>query len=409
VYIATVTNQIDGMGSGIYAVGVCTNTQFSCNDLIGCRHGFYFQPGTGAAATYISNQGWFNSADGTGRASDNFWQNTISDRIAGDLNIDSTYGQPKWFFRGNHDSQPYSPDIAPGSFIYYSVVPKGNTNVLSRCTGLPEPIEGEDIDGALREQRYGDIVREEISYEVLEEEFEYFNEEYLYEVLYSNPDIMYLGEPDDSSYINFYNYLTNSTIAEFVEIQELIDTENINDALQNNGIVVAQTLIETNKQIVNDIYLNTLAQKVDFDSNQRQTLLSIAMLTPYIGGDGVYTARVMLGIDPDDYNLLYSPNPFGNSYNGRKKDNEAKETFLFKIYPNPAKEKLTVEFYYSGIIEKTSLILYSTLGVKIETIVFNTNRVKHTFSVKDLKPGVYFYEFLNNYETKSGKIIIEKQ
>ena len=55
-----------------------------------------------------------------------------------------------------------------------------------------------------------------------------------------------------------------------------------------------------------------------------------------------------------------------------------------------------------------SLILYTTLGTKVKTIVFNTNKVIHAFSVKDLKPGIYFYEFVNNNEIKSGKVIIEK-
>ena len=159
--------------------------------------------------------------------------------------------------------------------------------------------------------------------------------------------------------------------------------------------LVAQNVIETNIQATNDIYLNTLAQDVELDSIDRQNLFAIAMLTPYVGGEGVYAARAMLGIDPEDYNLPYRI--------GRPLDSTViVEINGVKLYPNPTDNRLTIEF--DNKIETVQIIIYNLLGKEvINKSIYNQTS---TIDLIKLKSGIYFYKISgNSIETISGKII----
>jgi hypothetical protein len=383
--------EIKNMGAGIYVVGNCNLSQIACNDLTLCRNGIFFQPNTtqnGIAATYISQQGYSN------RASDNFWTATINEqRLMGGLNSNNNVD---WYFRGDNvlNNKFYIGNLP--FLLDNKIVKINNTNVISQCLGLPAP-NPESLDWRIameqRDERLGSIIREDIKYEILEDEFESYDEQYLFELLYSNPELMYLGEIDDTAYINFYNYRTNSTIAEFVEIQNLIDIENLNDALQNNGLLVAQTLIETNKRVVNDIYLNSWAQNIDYDSVQKQALLDIAMLTPYIGGIGVYSARVMLGIEPEDFHLPYRfVKPLDSIH--------VSQLNHIKVYPNPVDNILNIELIE---IENVQLNIYNTVGQKV--LAFEIKNQSSQIDITSLKSGIYYYTISGeNIETVTGKI-----
>jgi hypothetical protein len=208
---------------------------------------------------------------------------------------------------------------------------------------------------------------------------------------------MNLGDPDDTPYVNFYNYLTNSNIREFVELQELIDEDDINQALMDNGVIVAQNVIETNKQYVNDVYLNSFAQGKYFDSIQEQTLLAIAMLTPYVGGDAVYSARVMLGFNPNDYGLAYRQ---GNPEDSASVVNDAD---IFHVYPNPAKNYLIVETDHL-LAFNTTFTLYDLSGREVLSHVLAKNNSYFSIDISYLKAGTYHYIIGNN--TKNAGILI---
>ena len=162
-----------------------------------------------------------------------------------------------------------------------------------------------------------------------------------------------------------------------------------------SSTLMAQTVIETNKKVTNDIYLNTWAQNIEIDSIQKQTLFNIAMLTPYIGGVGVYSARAMLGIDPEDYNLPYRIGYFADT---TKTDMENNIT----VYPNPTKDKLIIEF--NNEFDNAEFVLYDLLG-KVHIIKTISGR-KVIINLDEISSGIYFYTLKGyNFETLTGKII----
>lgn len=390
----TDNKNITRMSAGIYVVGNCHLSQFACNDIDTCYTGIYFKPNSsqnGISATIISQQGYSQ------RASDNFWTATVNEqRIAGNLNSSNYFD---WYFRGDDiQTNKFATYLNNTNAVYYNITPILNTNVATQCVGIPDPNpDPNDWMYAMqqREERFGDIVREEVNYEVLEDEFEDYDEAYLYEMLYANPELMNIGNEHDTAYINFYNYRTNSTIAEFIEIQELIDSGNVSQALQDNGILTAQTVIETNQIVTNDIYLNTWAQNIEIDSIQRQTLFSIAMLTPYVGGEGVYSARAMLGIDPEDYNLPYRLGHYTDTVIVEEENN-------IKVFPNPTNSNITIEF--NKEFDNAEFILFDIIGK--ELLHQNINGTEVKIDLSKLNSGIYFYSIKgNNFETITGKII----
>ncbi len=388
---------MNNLGSGIWVNGDCHNTQFYCNELKNCTKGIYtYSPlqNTGFA-TIVTHQGSIANS----RPQDNFFINMSNpnNRIDGQLNINFIPGRARWRYRSGNNG--FYPNI-PSSHFYHQeeILPNPQTLCTNGIIPPPDP-EDEEYLG-FREENYGYIVRNELDYIEYEDEFEYYDSLYLYELLYSDPDIMNLGEPEDTPYVNFYNYLTNSNIREFVELQELIDENDINQALMDNGAIVAQNVIETNRQYVNNVYLNSFALGRYFDSIQEQTLMAIAMLTPYIGGDAVYSARVMLGINPNDYGLAYRQGNFQDSSNILNLNKS------FKVYPNPAEEYLVIEFN-DNLNNNTLFSMFDITGREIYSALLAKDNSTFSLNITHITPGIYHYVIGKNPDS-SGAIIITK-
>ena len=116
-------------------------------------------------------------------------------------------------------------------------------------------------------------------------------------------------------------------------------------------------------------------------------------------GNAVYTVRVILNIDPD-LNLESSKH-----YNQLKQVNQPNNVH---IYPNPAKETITIAFDQSiageGIIE-----IWSVMGNKLFSNTIPKDYVEQKVDVSSLSSGIYFYIIkVNGDKFSSGKIMIIK-
>ena len=140
--------------------------------------------------------------------------------------------------------------------------------------------------------------------------------------------------------------------------------------------------------MTNEIYLDTWAREVYvFDSLQYSALSDIASQNPLSGGSGVYTARVMLGTDYDDF----GPNENRIDVRGKIADQ------YLHIYPNPATDEVTVDY---NIVEgKQGLIVfYDFTGRELfrETLAGGMN-VKR-ISTAMFSSGIYHLRFMENDE-----------
>lgn len=83
------------------------------------------------------------------------------------------------------------------------------------------------------------------------------------------------------------------------------------------------------------------------------------------------------------------------------------ENTKIKVYPNPAQEKIIVEFE-SDKIQKGEIVLLNLLGEKIKTFPFANQRIgKNILDVNDLESGLYLVQFCNESGCRSFKIAVD--
>ena len=254
-----------------------------------------------------------------------------------------------------------------------------------------------------REEIFGKTVRNEVVYDTLNTEFTTYDQEMLYRLLKGDSTLMNMGDTSDIAYQQFYADNQNSNIGKIVETQELIKNGEVDEALLRNEAVQDQKLIDYYMKEVNNIYLSTYARSnYQLTALQIDFLTSIANLTPWEGGDAVFIARYMLDIDENQLtaDFAIAPAAMPNSMESRAN--------MAKIYPNPAKDEVMIAFEKAtdseGLLE-----IYGFTGSVIQSQSLVSGYQYISVSVKDLKPGIYFYRILlNNEVVAKDKLLIVK-
>lgn len=368
-------------GKGINNIGYNLGTQFLCNNFYSNYNGFYAEPPGMAQNTILSDQLV------TQKENRNCFFNNI------DLWVNNQSSQGfKWFYTGN--LTPPGNECTPSLLYYYDITPLVGASL--ECAPMPDYWE----DPLTREVLFGSIARDEDSlYGALQDEFEWYARDFLFRSLYGDPMLMNMGVSEDSIYIHFYNFFSNSNIAAFAEIEYLIDNYDIEQALWENDNIVTQTLIEFNLQRVNEILLESWAQGYDVDSIQSSILQAIALLTPYVGGDAVFTARAMLDIDPFNHGLPYR----------KSGDDISAYELQLKIYPNPTRGNLTIEFTVPIEKSEGKLEFFDIQGRKVmNSPIDNTKELVH-IDISNLKNGIYLMRVLMNDGRQFSQKLIKSQ
>ncbi len=83
-------------------------------------------------------------------------------------------------------------------------------------------------------------------------------------------------------------------------------------------------------------------------------------------------------------------------------DNKAKSDGTFKVYPNPANDKLYVQFNSTDISEKTT---YSIVDLFGRTVLENKYNATEYIDISVLAEGVYFIQIVNGTQTATNKFI----
>lgn len=146
-------------------------------------------------------------------------------------------------------------------------------------------------------------------------------------------------------------------------------------------------------------YLNSWArERYELTTDEEDVLLSIAAQTPYEGGYGVYTARVMLDYDPDEN---------GVSWRLEKPTNAEDDETQIRVFPNPAKEILFVEVMSKMDSYKANMQIYNSMGqLVLEQPMMQSMEF---INLSNLKIGVYFYSIrYENGHSENGKFLVQQ-
>jgi len=390
-------NYINNMGSGIFTAGPLTKTMFTCNKFDHPYYGFNFGMASG-----LTDQGWVNAST----APQNFnvhnrwigFFNPGQEKIKACPGCINTIPWPKWYY---NDNLGIEYDINPSQvYSQADFLPSNNATTNCAVNNPPyvpsnEPVYSQDP----REVLYGQIVRDQLFYNYLNDLYKEYDRGYLFDILRNAPDIMNKGDINDNLYLSFYNSVYNSEVQTILAARERMFSHDNEQAKAFLNNITPDDKLKWMQRQVDEVYMDTWNKDIyEFTPAQYQTLFGIATITPYEGGEAVYTARVMLGIDPDTYQLYYSPNPIHKT----EKELEA------KVYPNPASKQLTVSF--SGNCPANSkLKLYNMLGIEVAEFNLTPNSTKTELNTESLKPGMYYYHVVSNDKNiDSGKLMIIK-
>ena len=178
-------------------------------------------------------------------------------------------------------------------------------------------------------------------------------------------------------------------------ITDSIDIDADSALLLNYAVAPANDIEEIRKT-TNYIYANYWGNCIfNIDSVSYSYLNRYANLDPELYGDAVYSARVMLGLEPEEFGERKLQQP--------TEDAAVSEEFI--LYPNPAHDAIDIS--YSGDIlnlKDCTIEIYNIYGKIVQAHTLKNE--SEVININFLSQGIYLYRIsINSSILQSGKII----
>ncbi len=232
-------------------------------------------------SAYITDQ---FQANGTAEEpTDNQWMDDDTDlRVTGSfIPLDPI----NWYYKTS--DQKYDPDPTLAS-----------TSILLRVPATGTIFCDDYSDQRSRDELYGAVVYDSLEFAEYENENAYLAKVNTYQALKNDTSILYLSEPSDTAYQNFYFTMQSLNVGELARVNELsVLPDSVLTAVGINDAITEDNDIEYYKKTVNNIYLNTIAIDSALSGTDSTTLETIAYLNWYQAGDAIYTAAPMMFLE----------------------------------------------------------------------------------------------------------------
>ncbi len=376
-------NVLTRLGTGIWAEGLQTGTQFQCNTLTQNYYGFYL-PNSGTVATVYNNQGT------SAMPNDNQWTDHPSPdngintyRITGDANS-TIYPSRNWYYRAGTNS--YYPNVGipnpATSFAAMSQLPSNYPSPCGSKGGDDENTANTDSTSIMET-----IIPDSANLAV--------QMRYLYmSMLFSSNAEQFATEISQDGQGLYLNIPLIAKINELAQNDTTIDS-----AIVLNNMLAPVNEMETYRKFVNAVYLNNVVKEIQPSTELIDELYTIADMAPNIGGEAVYIARAILNYDPE---LMHRDNIIIPLKTAPDKEN-------IQYYPNPASDVLTV-VSTGNFAPNSKIELYDITGRLVFGAAINSESSNTSISLKDIKQGLYLCVIKNGEKIiSSSKISVIKQ
>ena len=196
----------------------------------------------------------------------------------------------------------------------------------------------------------------------------------------------------------FYDSTLQTSMGQLNLVQNLIPSDTT-EAKTLVSVIQFRNHFEENERIVYEIYLATWSRGIEeFTTTQYDALLTITFENPISGGPAVYTARVMLDLDIDDF----IPE---NGRHSQQVVNSPSTKPIGNVYPNPTTGILNYRLIltdYSDIV----IVLEDIYGRTIDKFKpFDKNGILR-ISISDHQQGIYTLKaYKRNELINSQKIV----
>jgi hypothetical protein len=227
----------------------------------------------------------------------------------------------------------------------------------------------------------------------LRNKYRAYDAEFLYNMLKEDTSMMFLGGDRDADYQSFFDSIRQANIGQFTVVYELIENGNFEEAEAMLMDIVPELDIFVNLKTVLSIYLDSWCkERFELTGEEYEALFNIANQTPYEAGQGVYTARIMIGFEPDEYGVSYRV----------QKPYSASEREQVKLYPNPATDYFTLEYNIEeNMYSNVEMIIYDAIGRKVMVKTFSKSKDETLINVSSLSKGMYSVSFMADGEVFS--------
>ncbi|MGK0232583.1 MAG: hypothetical protein ACI9P9_000675 [Patescibacteria group bacterium] len=241
-------------------------------------------------------------------------------------------------------------------------------------------------------------------------------EELLAEIQFQDSLIFALPESQHEPVYLIKDSLTVLLSNNYDAIYELLDQMDDNRISQTSPIISfnasapAPEVYESNLQIINDIYLQTIAQNsYAFSSSQLAQIEIIAEKCPLIDGNAVFLARGLLAMVKDT--IFDDTSCLSVQYRSIEDESYADKITTFDnpiIYPNPASDEVVLKF--PTVLEKPIQVsFYSITGQNVHTLRVPADIKEYRLDTSAFRSGIYLckiFDGKNNPYTE--KLIILK-
>lgn len=323
-----------------------------------------------------------------GQASDNRWNIELGGSFTPDADVLGTnsYQGERWYLRSTTSGYEWVPQILDPLNI---ILPLTASSTNPYCSYTIPAFNGnlQDMQSDL-----ADIVKATRTVGIATTEQQiFFSQLDVYKELMYNDTLLNLGAaPNENEYIKaFYDSATNTDIGLMANIKFLLGENDTTGASILNSQITPANQGAYNERAVNEIYIATWAQDIYvLDSLQDTTLSAIAAQNPISGGPAVYTARVMLGVNYDD---------FGPEEESRLETSPSEKPKYIRVYPNPASDELNID-YSLGDNEIGFLSITDLLGRELIKEKLYSSQKLLTISTSRIEDGIYFLRLKVNEE-----------
>ena len=218
---------------------------------------------------------------------------------------------------------------------------------------------------------------------------------------------------------NFKRQNDTSNIGKLYRVKKYFNTDSYSTAENLNNSINPRNVIEKLNKSIFGIMISFLTNDTLTGENI-DSLRVYAYLCPLEYGNSVYNARALL-TKVDSIGTTYISSCEGSTMvksmiTGNNDNNQEQENVLnnnnnenIKVYPNPAKDKLVVEYYLPDNVGSKHFELFDILGNKLKSVLLTGNIGSISISVEDLKEGMYLYRFISSNKIISyNKLVIIK-
>lgn len=389
------TNVPNTHGIHSSASGISFDSRIQCNEITDCQNGITID-GQGMNLntqilnntlnhnTYgirLQNGALLQDQGSNTQPSDNQWLNIPNGGLPTAVQDVSEDVPTIFFVRAGQEfnPNPFSDQIGPGALCQADLVANPSNpplicDNLNTGLGIP-PVNPTDpaIRLALRRIAY-----DSLAFTSNIPQSRYLAKRNLYAWLKNYPAFF----AQDAKFIQQYDSISTTNIVLFAQVDTLINQNDLLAAQTLNGSISPTAGdIESNQKLVNDILLYYLiAQQTGQYPNGQPvlptdppfTLLQYSRITglaaqcPHIGGTAVYTARALKAF-ADGRPTQYADNctPYFPPYRVADKTQSLAETKnRFALYPNPSRERFTVEAVLLDA-ETATMTVFDAKGIKI--------------------------------------------